>query len=191
MLRVQQSSLSRPYCRPPAQAHRATRKTAICPGRTCWRSVSGRDAIAGGSARRCAPEGGIHYSEDDWVRIHSAGVFMAWGSGGELGSMQNVGHCLFLAAGLAWAFYTVAMKKARLDGLHAAAISAVDPWPSICQSLRSCHEVIWQPRPWATWLYRPSCRACSPQSFPCFSMAAPLTSSAHRAEPPSLLCAPR
>lgn len=54
------------------------------------------------------------------------GVFIiAWGSGGELGSMQNVGHCLFLAAGLAWAFYTVAMKKARLDGLHAAAISAV------------------------------------------------------------------
>lgn len=54
------------------------------------------------------------------------GVFIiAWGSGGELGSMQNVGHCLFLAAGLAWAFYTVALRKARLDGLHAAAISAV------------------------------------------------------------------
>ena len=53
------------------------------------------------------------------------GVFIiAWGSGGELGSLQNVGHCLFLAAALAWAFYTVAMRKARLDGLHAAAISA-------------------------------------------------------------------
>src|SRR5471032_2603227 len=52
-------------------------------------------------------------------------LFIAWGSGGELGSMQNVGHALFLAAGLAWAFYTVAMRKARLDGLHAAAISAV------------------------------------------------------------------
>ena len=38
---------------------------------------------------------------------------------------QNVGHGLFLGAGLAWAFYTVAMRKARLDGLHAAAISAV------------------------------------------------------------------
>jgi drug/metabolite transporter (DMT)-like permease len=38
--------------------------------------------------------------------------------------MQNVGHALFLGAGLAWAFYTVAMRKARLDGLHAAAISA-------------------------------------------------------------------
>jgi drug/metabolite transporter (DMT)-like permease len=52
-------------------------------------------------------------------------LIIAWGSGGELGSLQNVGHCLFLAAGLAWAFYTVAMRKARLDGLHAAAISAV------------------------------------------------------------------
>jgi drug/metabolite transporter (DMT)-like permease len=54
------------------------------------------------------------------------GVFViAWGSGGELGSRQNVGHGLFLGAGLAWACYTVAMRKARLDGLHAAAISAV------------------------------------------------------------------
>jgi drug/metabolite transporter (DMT)-like permease len=52
-------------------------------------------------------------------------LLIAWGSGGELGSMQNVGHALFLGAGLAWAFYTVAMRKARLDGLHAAAISAV------------------------------------------------------------------
>ena len=48
-----------------------------------------------------------------------------WGSGGEIGSLQTVGHGLFLGAGLAWAFYTVAMRKARLDGLHAAAISAV------------------------------------------------------------------
>src|SRR4029079_748742 len=50
---------------------------------------------------------------------------IAWSSGGEFGSLQNVGHGLFLGAGLAWAFYTVAMRKARLDGLHAAAISAV------------------------------------------------------------------
>jgi drug/metabolite transporter (DMT)-like permease len=46
-------------------------------------------------------------------------------SGGELGSAQNLGHALFLCAGLAWAFYTVALRGARLDGLHAAAISAV------------------------------------------------------------------
>ena len=50
---------------------------------------------------------------------------IVWGSGGKIGSLQNVGHGLFLGAGLAWAFYTVAMRKARLDGLHAAAISAV------------------------------------------------------------------
>jgi len=46
-------------------------------------------------------------------------------SGGEFGSAQNLGHALFLFAGLAWAFYTVALRGARLDGLHAAAISAV------------------------------------------------------------------
>jgi drug/metabolite transporter (DMT)-like permease len=50
---------------------------------------------------------------------------IAFGSGAELGSLQNVGHALFLCAGAAWAFYTVAMRRARLDGLHAAAISAV------------------------------------------------------------------
>src|SRR5215467_9695243 len=38
---------------------------------------------------------------------------------------QNIGHLLFLCAGLAWASYTVAMRRARLDGLHAAAIAAV------------------------------------------------------------------
>jgi drug/metabolite transporter (DMT)-like permease len=50
---------------------------------------------------------------------------IVWGSSSEFGSWQNVGQGLFLSAGLAWAFYTVAMRKARLDGLHAAAISAV------------------------------------------------------------------
>lgn len=51
-------------------------------------------------------------------------IAIAWGTGGEIGSLQNVGHVLFLCAGLSWACYTVAMRKARLDGLHAAAISA-------------------------------------------------------------------
>jgi drug/metabolite transporter (DMT)-like permease len=55
-----------------------------------------------------------------------AGVLaIVWGSGSELGSWQNVGHGLFLSAALAWASYTVAMRKARLDGLHAAALCAV------------------------------------------------------------------
>jgi len=46
-------------------------------------------------------------------------------SGGTLGTRQNIGHFLFLCAGLAWAGYTVAMRQARLAGLHAAAIAAV------------------------------------------------------------------
>ena len=36
---------------------------------------------------------------------------------------QSIGHTLFLASGLAWACYTVAMRRARLDGLHAPAIA--------------------------------------------------------------------
>jgi drug/metabolite transporter (DMT)-like permease len=57
--------------------------------------------------------------------ILSGVVTITLASGGELGSAQNLGHALFLCAGLAWAFYTVALRHARLDGLHAAAISAV------------------------------------------------------------------
>ncbi len=50
---------------------------------------------------------------------------MAWDAGGFVGSQQNIGHALFLASGLAWACYTVAMRRGRLDGLHAPAIAAV------------------------------------------------------------------
>jgi drug/metabolite transporter (DMT)-like permease len=52
-------------------------------------------------------------------------VGIVWGTGGTVGTVQNIGHVLFLAAGLVWACYTVAMRGARLDGLHAAAIAAV------------------------------------------------------------------
>lgn len=50
---------------------------------------------------------------------------ITWGSDGGIGSSANVGDVLFLGSGLAWAFYTIAMRRARLGGLHAAAISAV------------------------------------------------------------------
>jgi drug/metabolite transporter (DMT)-like permease len=50
---------------------------------------------------------------------------IVWGTDGTIGSAQNIGHALFLAAGLAWAGYTVAMRRAHLNGLHAAAIAAV------------------------------------------------------------------
>ena len=52
-------------------------------------------------------------------------VGIVWGSGGTIGTAQNFGHLLFLGSALAFACYTVAMRRARLDGLHAAAISAV------------------------------------------------------------------
>ena len=52
-------------------------------------------------------------------------VGIVWGTGGTIGTAENVGHVLFLATGLAWACYTVAMRRARLDGLHAAAIAGV------------------------------------------------------------------
>jgi drug/metabolite transporter (DMT)-like permease len=50
---------------------------------------------------------------------------IAWGSEGGIGSSANVGDVLFLGSGLAWALYTIAMRRARIGGLHAAAISAV------------------------------------------------------------------
>jgi drug/metabolite transporter (DMT)-like permease len=53
------------------------------------------------------------------------GVLAIASGAGFAASSQNIGHALFLGAGLAWAAYTVAMRGARLDGLHAAAISAV------------------------------------------------------------------
>jgi drug/metabolite transporter (DMT)-like permease len=55
-----------------------------------------------------------------------AGVLgIVWGAGGTIGSQQNVGHAMFICAGVLWAGYVVALRKARLDGLHAAAVAAV------------------------------------------------------------------
>ena len=54
------------------------------------------------------------------------GVFgIAWGTGAAVNSGQSIGHALFLGSALAWACYTVAMRRARLEGLHAAGIAAV------------------------------------------------------------------
>lgn len=50
---------------------------------------------------------------------------ITWGTGGVIDSRQTIGHALFLGSALAWACYTVAMRRARLDGLHAAGIAAV------------------------------------------------------------------
>jgi drug/metabolite transporter (DMT)-like permease len=60
------------------------------------------------------------------VALILPGVFgIAGGRGGITGSQETIGHALFLGPGLAWACYTVAMRRARLDRLHAAAIAAV------------------------------------------------------------------
>ncbi len=38
---------------------------------------------------------------------------------------QSIGHLLFLCAAFLWACYTVSIRRARLDALHAVAIAAV------------------------------------------------------------------
>jgi drug/metabolite transporter (DMT)-like permease len=54
------------------------------------------------------------------------GVFgIAWGTGAAVDSRQSSGHAFFLGSAVAWACYTVAMRRARLDGLHAAGVAAV------------------------------------------------------------------
>jgi drug/metabolite transporter (DMT)-like permease len=58
------------------------------------------------------------------ILIVLGAIGIVWASGGTLGTRQNIGDLLFLCAGLAWACYTVAMRWARLEGLHAAAIAA-------------------------------------------------------------------
>lgn len=50
---------------------------------------------------------------------------MVWASRAGPGSDRSLGHLLFLCASFAWACYTVAMRRAGLGGLHAAAIAAV------------------------------------------------------------------
>jgi drug/metabolite transporter (DMT)-like permease len=52
-------------------------------------------------------------------------VGIVWGNDGSIGTTQNVGHLLFLGSAFSWACYTIALRRSRLDGLHAAAISAV------------------------------------------------------------------
>lgn len=59
------------------------------------------------------------------VLIVTGVLGIVWGAGGTIGSRQNIGHAMFIGAGMLWACYIVAMRKARLDGLHAAAIAAV------------------------------------------------------------------
>jgi drug/metabolite transporter (DMT)-like permease len=49
-----------------------------------------------------------------------AGVTLA-----ALASRESIGHAFFVGAAVLWAAYTVALRKAHLEGLHAPAIAAV------------------------------------------------------------------
>jgi drug/metabolite transporter (DMT)-like permease len=52
-------------------------------------------------------------------------VGITWRAAGAIDPQQTTGHAFFIASALAWACYTVAMRRARLDGLHAAGLAAV------------------------------------------------------------------
>jgi drug/metabolite transporter (DMT)-like permease len=60
------------------------------------------------------------------ITLILAGVIgIVWSADGTIGTRQNIGHVLFVGGAFSWACFTVAMRRARLDGLHAAAIAAV------------------------------------------------------------------
>jgi drug/metabolite transporter (DMT)-like permease len=55
-----------------------------------------------------------------------AGAIVIAGIGvAELAGRESIGHALFIAAAVLWAAYTIALRKAQLEGLHAPAIAAV------------------------------------------------------------------
>ena len=94
-------------------AHAASLYTALIP-----LYVASLAAVVLGEAFTVAKRIGL-------VLIVTGVLGIVWGAGGTIGSRQNIGHAMFIGAGMLWACYTVAMRKARLEGLHAAAIAAV------------------------------------------------------------------
>jgi drug/metabolite transporter (DMT)-like permease len=96
---------------------------ARCPRR---RAVPRRYAPHGPDPCRCYPEGGVPNEELGWSRGDRGRCpGNRPGREGAVRTVQTIGHAMFLLAGLAWAGYTVAVRRARLAGLHAAAIAAV------------------------------------------------------------------
>jgi drug/metabolite transporter (DMT)-like permease len=65
----------------------------------------------------------LEWTKKIGLAFSAAGVVAL--AGVTLGGRQTIGHVLFLTAAVLWASYTVAMRRARLDGLHAAAVAAV------------------------------------------------------------------
>ena len=60
-----------------------------------------------------------------FVMLLAGVIGIVWSADGTIGTRQNIGHALFIGGAFLWAGYTVAMRRARLEGLHAAAIAAV------------------------------------------------------------------
>jgi drug/metabolite transporter (DMT)-like permease len=86
-------------------------------------------------------------------------IGIVWGAGGSIGTPQNLGHVLFIGSALAWACYTVAMRRARLDGLHAAAISAVAALFLYMPAYAFFAGAVFSRHRWVTSPCRRSCRA--------------------------------
>ena len=59
------------------------------------------------------------------ILIITGAVMIAGLGRGDFGGRESIGQAIFLSATLLWAAYTVALRKARLDGLHATAIACV------------------------------------------------------------------
>jgi drug/metabolite transporter (DMT)-like permease len=60
-----------------------------------------------------------------FVLIVIGAVLIAGISLAEIESRETIGHALFIGASILWAAYTVALRKAHLQDLHAPAIAAV------------------------------------------------------------------
>jgi drug/metabolite transporter (DMT)-like permease len=89
------------------------------------------------------------------------GAFMIGGVGlSSLGGRQSIGHLLFLATAGMVAGYTVAIRRTRIDGLHAAAIAAVASLMIYLPSMRLSSKMSHSKRPRWISLFRPSIKAC-------------------------------
>ena len=90
-----------------------------------------------------------------------SGVFgIAWGAGGAVDLRQPIGHALFIGSAVAWACYTVALRRARLDGLHAAAIAAVGALFLYMPVYLAVAGVSLAKAPWGDLALQALCRGC-------------------------------
>jgi drug/metabolite transporter (DMT)-like permease len=108
-------------------------------------------------------------------------VLIVWGSGISFATSQTIGHVLFLGSALAFACYTIALRWARLDGLHAAAISAVGSMLLFLPPYSLVAGASVFDASMSAIGLQALVQGCSPQSSPTSFMGVPLASSARRA----------